>query len=115
MTSPRETTWWTSACRRPQMAREEANCSAVRTCNPLQRSPPYLGQLLIEIDSVDMLPSARDATLSESALFRNQWKQFLYATNDQSQREVFELISSCNLTQEQSATFKCKNRTEGTT
>lgn len=38
MTSPRETTWWTSACPPPRTAWGGANCSAVRTCNPWQQA-----------------------------------------------------------------------------
>lgn len=79
MTSPRETTWWTSACPPPRMARGGANCSAVRTCNPWQPPPPasappsHLGQLVIEIHSVGLLLSARAAISSQSALvFRRE-------------------------------------------
>lgn len=118
MTSPRETTWWTSACPPPRMARGGANCSAVRTCNPWQPPPPasappsHLGQLVIEIHSVGLLLSARAAISSQSALvFR---RESALSCFKQSQRDALESISNYNLTQVQSATPQCKNRTGDT-
>ena len=76
--------------------------------------PPHLGRLLIEIHSVGVLPSALGVQYCLNVHFSDRRSQFGYATNDQFQKESVELISNCNLTQVQSATSQCKNRTGGT-
>lgn len=122
-TSPRETTWWTSACRPQRTAREGASCSAVRTCNPLLEptTPPpppqsthsHLGRLAVEIHGVGVLLSAWGAVQSVNVHFYwDRWSQLCHA-NDQSWREVLESVSSNNQSQLQSATAPLKNWTDG--
>lgn len=62
--------------------------------------PPHLGRLLIEIQSAGM----RHPPGVQYCLNLHFLDQFRYATNDQYQKEMFELISNYNLTQVQSAT-----------